>query len=246
MNVLHKPSNTLLVCTITCSLVGCGGGGSDSSTAQDNSSPAQSAGVDLQQAIAGGVYLDSTGKRMLAFDGSGNGTVYTNTPDVNSDKKYKAAAITWSIDGVNLTVATSTGQEILQASADGGMLTTTGNPASYTKTKPLSVALLDGKHLSEIIATGNECTARTLSFSGSTLTVREACGGAFNQIDLAMEQVSGLQGVIQATGSFGGYGLSYQIALQDGDVSKQSTLVIRAVREGRSPTHHPTRSWTAR
>lgn len=226
MTFAQKLPGILLVGAVTWSLASCGGG-----TAQNNSSTMQ--GVDLRQAIASNTYINSTGQRMFTFDASGNGVAYANIADANFDSKYKTTAITWNIDGSNLTIATGSNQEILHVSPDGGTLTgATGSPASYTKAKPLSVASLNGKHLSENIAAGSECAARTLSFSGNTLTVREACGNTFNQIDLAVEEVSGIQGIIQATGSFNGYGLSYHIALQDGDVNKQSTLAIRAEKEG--------------
>ncbi|QTR45003.1 hypothetical protein J9253_13405 [Thiothrix litoralis] len=90
-----------------------------------------------------------------------------------------------------------------------------GDLSELHKAKPLTLAALNGKHLS-FDMTGTSCTAMTMSFSGATATLRDKCGGQYSEAVGTVENVAGTTNLIKFS-----VGTKYMlIALTSGDLTK--------------------------
>lgn len=240
----------LLWLSSLCLLTACGGGGSDSSTqalaasvdtaANSVAENTPSAGTSENTVSAAGrVFLANDGQSMLVFKAgnTGYGYKYANdfrTTSASSSIRYVNTpfSFSWNNQANTVLIATNEGQKSYALALDGKVITDGTQAQTYTLSLPLALADLSGKHLLQTITPGDECLARSLSFSGSSLTVRERCRSVFNQIELTTEMVEGVDNLIHAYGSYAGYELSYYLALSAGNVSGQSKWVIRAERNG--------------
>ena len=93
--------------------------------------------------------------------------------------------------------------------------TTDGELFEFHKAKPLTLAALNGKHLS-FDMTGTSCTAMTMSFSGATATLRDKCGGQYSEAVGTAENVAGTTNLIKFS-----VGTKYMLlALTSGDLTK--------------------------
>lgn len=137
---------------------------------------------------------------------------------------------TWQLSGgqlmVNFTADGKSQQyKIHKISQDGDTLdvyseSTTDaadtNLFEFYKAKPLTLAALNGKHLSFDMTGNAHCTAMTISFSGATATLRDKCGGQYEEAVGTAEAVAGTQNLIKF-----GLGDKYMLmAISSGDVSK--------------------------
>lgn len=187
--------------------------------------------------LAERTYINSASNTLITLNASGSGRIYKNviaTVHSQDSSRYSADYFTWNFDGSNLTIATQAKQQTFAVSADG--LNLTDNETKYTAIKPLSLDLLNGKHLQEKLVDNSGCVGRTLSFSGNTLNVREFCGANFNNIMLTVEPISETNNILHAYGLFGAYNLSYYIALQEGDINSSSKFIIRSEKMASNPT----------
>lgn len=187
-----------------------------------------------QLSVAGRVYLGTAENGIIIINDGGNGSKYERTPMTTDQTPvittgYNTSSITWSLNGHNLALASHSDQEFLKVSDDSTTLTNLQNPvATYTVAKPFSVSSLNGKHLAETFKEGSYCTARTLSFTANTLTVREQCGRNFNELPLMLEDVDGVENLLHAYSISDNHHISVYLALRDGLLEGQSTVVVRA------------------
>lgn len=121
---------------------------------------------------------------------------------------------------------------------------TEGGFGSWNYTKPLTLATLDGKHFADDTSDDADCSARTFSFSGATLTVREQCTGGYSEIVLTASEAAGVSNLIQADGVQDGKAITLYFALTGGDLNSTSTLVMSMLKDG-VPTVLSSSSWTA-
>ncbi|UJS23350.1 hypothetical protein [Thiothrix winogradskyi] len=94
--------------------------------------------------------------------------------------------------------------------------TTNGDLIEFHKAKPLTLAALNGKHISFDMTGNTHCSAMTISFSGTTATLRDKCGGKYDEGTVPVEEVAGTKNLIKLNGG-DGYML---LALASGDLTK--------------------------
>lgn len=154
---------------------------------------AQAVGTQTWQAseVSGKAFVkadDIGNKEIFAFNSDGTVAVYAQ--DYN-DATPNQVLGTWLLNNGQLLVTFMgettqyTSHKISQdaATLDYWLENTNGTDSvelnEWQATKPFSLTALNGKHLAETIQAGDDCTARTLSFSGSTATIREKCSSKF-------------------------------------------------------------------
>ncbi len=241
--------NLILLLTSFCLLTACGGGSNSSSpvtatvtaaanAAASNVSSDSTSTSNNTASIAARVFLSNDGQTMLVFKASNRGYKYANnlmTTSYTGYSSYVSSPFSWNSQGNTVSLTTSEGKKTYELALVGKVITDGTQADTYTLALPLSLANLDGKHLLQRVSLGDSCSGRSLSFSGSSLIIREQCRGVFNQIELTTEMVEGVDNLIHAYGSYAGYQLSYYIALSAGSVDGQSKWVIRAERNGTAP-----------
>lgn len=244
--LFSRASSVLLACSLVL-LTACGGSSSDTTqaatptdtTTTDNDTNTQTTVKPIE--VAGKVYLDTTGTDMLILNAGNNGIKKVTTgqkPNVHdlgevASKYYTSVPLTWNLSGNELTIASAAsanGQETLKVSTDSNSLTGrsffNNTPATYTVAKPLSVAALDGKLLTEKFATGSYCSSRIFSFTQNTMKVQEACGYTSNEFSLTLEAVDWSKDILQAYGNINGKRIAVYITLRDGSVENNGTLLF--------------------
>ncbi|OQX08977.1 MAG: hypothetical protein BWK73_23930 [Thiothrix lacustris] len=178
--------------------------------------------------VSGKVYAkaDAIGNKEI-FTLNSNGTLLAYSQDVG-DATPNQMNGTWLLQNGQLLV-TFTGetkqynvQKISQddstidfwpASTDG---TDDSELNEWHPAQPLTLAALNGKHLSFDMTGNVDCTAMTISFSGATATLRDKCGGKYEEAVGTAEAVAGTQNLIKF-----GLGDKYMLmAISSGDVSK--------------------------
>lgn len=197
-------------------LSACGGGGSTPPATDDTTGTPSAI---TQAEVAGRAYLGADG--MLVIDAGGNATAY---------RAEGMTAFTWAVDGNTLTLASANGTLTFTVSADNTTLT---GHSTYHLSQPLTLAALNGLHLTETIDTTNDdCTARTLSFTDTTLTVREVCGSDYSTFDLSLTGVDGVANLLRAYGMEDGETVDVYIALSAGELAGELTLLFTTLISG--------------
>lgn len=188
--------------------------------------------------LANKLFVDSDGSGLgsdlavITFDTSGTGVM--SGQEDNGDGF--AESFNWSAndDGtVTLTFqeGAATGTQVSQSGnrrvinvkeSDG----TTFNREWY-EALPLSLADLNGKHFTMDTGSDNDCSARTLSFNGTVITVNERCSGGFFTFTGTAADHSQLDNVliVDFTGQDRGPGKSH-IALADGTLASGSYAAV--------------------
>lgn len=216
-----RASSVLLACNLVL-LTACGGGGS--STAQTATpTDTTTAGNDTTPTVkpvevAGRAYLDAAGTDMIFINANGLGVKHIK------NARLPSVPVTWNISGNDLTLASPYDQETLKASADGSTLT--GKQTTYTRAKSLSLAALNGKHLTETFKPGSYCTARTFAFTNTLLTIREQCGYTFTEFSLTLSEETAWKDLILAYGTVNGEYISTYIALREGSTDNKGTMLF--------------------
>ncbi len=230
-------STTLLVSSLAL-LSACGGGssgtaatdtsssttGSTTSTGDTSSTTTTPTTITPAQAIdvAGKVFVSTkdTSKGLLLLNAGGNGTAYTQ----ETGKSSQTAPFTWNLNSADLTLAFAGSTSSFKVAQDSSTLTmTTDSTNTFTQSKPLTLAALNGKHISFDMTSYKSCTAMTISFSGAIATVRDNCNGKYEEVTGTLESVVGVQNLVKI-----GIGTSAMLlALASGDVSKGR--MVRAV-----------------
>lgn len=139
---------------------------------------------------------------------------------------------TWQLNGDQLSVSFAVEGETQQykvhkISQDGDIIdvvtenttdATDGNLFEFHKAKPLTLAALNGKHISFDMTGNTHCSAMTISFSGTTATLRDKCGSnsTYDEATVPVEEVAGAKNLIKLNGG-DGYML---LALASGDLTK--------------------------
>lgn len=241
-------STTLLVSSLAL-LSACGGGDSGtaatdtSSTTGSTSSTGDTSSTTTTPAqtidVAGKVFISTkdTSKGMLLLNAGSNGTAYTQ----ETGKSAQAAPFTWNLNSADLTLAFAGSTSSFKVAQDSSTLTmSTDSTKTFTQAKPLTLAALNGKHFADEISAADlaadedKCTARTFSFSGSALNVRERCDGQFFSFDLpgGVSEVPGLSNLVQFSFTEGTVTSTNYIALADGDINSKGTIVIANTENG--------------
>ncbi len=133
---------------------------------------------------------------------SGGQLLVSLTEDGKS-KQYKLHKISQDGDTSDVFAESTT-----NATEDGDLF-------EFHKAQPLTLAALNGKHLS-FDMTGTSCTAMTMSFSGATATLRDKCGGKYSEVVGTAENVAGTTNLIKFS-----VGTKYMLlALTSGDLTK--------------------------
>ncbi|OQW98806.1 MAG: hypothetical protein BWK73_51790 [Thiothrix lacustris] len=132
-----------------------------------------------------------------------NGQVLVSFTEDGKSLQYKVHKI--SQDG-----------DVIDAFSESTTDATDANLFEFHKAQPLTLAALNGKHLSFDMTGNIQCTAMTLSFSGATATLRDKCGGKYDEGTIPVEEVAGANNLIKLNGG-DGYML---LALASGDLTK--------------------------
>lgn len=187
---------------------------------------------------SGKVYVraDAAGNKEI-FTLNSNGTLAGYSQDGGDTTPYQMNG-TWLLQNGQLLV-TFTGEtkqyNLHKISQDGSTIdfwpattdgTDSGGLSEWHPAQPLTLAALNGKHISFDMTGNAECTAMTLSFSGSTATLRDKCGGKYSEVVGTAENVAGTTNLIKF-----GVGTKYMLlALASGDLTKGR--VVRADVDG--------------
>ncbi|MGB5600596.1 MAG: hypothetical protein WBM66_17870, partial [Thiothrix litoralis] len=89
--------------------------------------------------------------------------------------------------------------------------------------QPLTLAALNGKHLSFDITGDPECTAQTFSFSDTVMTVRNKCSGKVTEDVMTAEEVVGAKNLLKVTAGT----IQLLLALTEGDVTKGKMVMAQ-------------------
>lgn len=174
--------------------------------------------------ISGMVMAEDGG--LTTFNADGTFTIMTDY--VNEDVFHSVG--TWQLNSGQLLVSfTEDGNsnqfKLHKISQDGDTIdvfaenttdTTNGDLIEFHKAKPLTLAALNGKHISFDMTGNTHCSAMTISFSGTTATLRDKCGGQYSETVGTAENVAGTTNLIK----FGVGTKSMLLALASGDLTK--------------------------
>ena len=165
--------------------------------------------------VAGKVFIPTkdTSKGLLILNVGGNGTAYMQ----ETGKSAQTAPLTWNLNSADLTLAFTGSTSSFKVAEDSNTLTMrTDSTNTFTQAKPLTLAALNGKHLSFDMTGNPQCTAMTISFNGATATLRDKCNGKYGEGTIPVEEVAGAKNLIKLNGG-DGYML---LALASGDLTK--------------------------
>lgn len=173
---------------------------------------------------------DNGNAEFMYINADGSGKDYWRDPTTGTESESfswsinadKDAVVTYQNGSVTASLISVEGNKYIVSALDSD----SSNPdiTELLKAKPLSIADLDGKVLRRV-SPDSQCAAQTFKVTGSSVDVKESCGGQFHQFTAMLSESSDFDNTLILSGtSPNGNAFSVIFSLMEGELVDGSVM----------------------